>query len=58
MDAYSDGLGTRKREKKNKAHLYKFINKRISKFYLVDEPEELLYDMDTDDCEAMSEDEY
>ena len=44
--------------KKNKAHLYKYINKRISKFYLIDEPDELIYDMDTDACEEMSEDEW
>ena len=58
LDAYSDGLGTRKRQKKNKAGLYKYINNRISKFYFVNEPNELIYDMDTDACEEMSDDEW
>ena len=40
-----------KKEKKNKANLYKFINKRISKFYLIEDPDKLIFDADTDDCE-------
>ena len=36
FDAYSDGLGKGKKLRKQAADTYKYINSRISKFYLID----------------------
>ena len=39
FDAYSDGLGKGKKEKKRASDTYQYINKRISKFYMIDQRE-------------------